>query len=194
MKKDNLLLDRSMWIHLLVSVGTIFFAISEQWPPANIIAIYVGESIIIGLLKYFYLLSCTKSEPKSKEYKIITIFGFTFVYLIPYLYIIAIFAVSVLVKDLVNGNINLVTVGIFCAIYLMNHLYSTFYYLKKTPKQSKYDPMSLSAIYALMVRVFPMLLIVGFGKYIGATLIFFLILKTISDLIIHFFEHEGILI
>ncbi len=198
------LLDLSLFFLLLSNILTIVFAIIENWSLLTIMWIYLFQSIIIGFFNFLRMLSLKEFstnnlkinnelvEPtKTTKYK--TAFFFLVHYGFFHL-VYAIFLIALSIKrNIETGNISIqpsIPILISTGIFFMNHLFSYVYNYKKDSAKKKNIGALMFFPYA---RIIPMHLIIVFGLFIIQTkgaLLFFLILKTIADVIMHQAEHN----
>lgn len=192
--------DNSLVTLLIANVITIFFAISNGWQLSSILVVYWFQSVIIGLFNFIrilrlehfstknFLINGRPTEP-SKETKFFTAIFFLVHYGFFHL-IYAIFILSGWSEESTSfveqqGGWSFI-IGAVLAFFI-HHLFS---YIQKTSKQS--DNINIgSLMFYPYLRIVPMHLIIITGAFLGAfSLLFFLVLKTISDLLMHIVERS----
>jgi hypothetical protein len=188
----NVKLNRSSASLLSVNLVTIIVALWQNWNVADLIWVYWLQSLIIG---YFQVLKIKNMEifttdrfyinekpvEPNNDTKLKVIYIFILTYALFHLFYL--FFIPVLGMPEVKG---LMIMGI---LYLANHYYS---YLEN----KEIDKRTVRNIGEMMmipfVRIIPihitMIFAAGFGNRIS--LIYFLGLKTIVDLIMHNIEHS----
>jgi len=188
-------LDISTMILLFSNAIVIFIAIYEKWDVGILMWIYWIQSIIIGfynLIKILTLKNFTTeglaindrpAPPSTKTQLLMGFFfilhygGYHFIYLIFLLFLCRIgweFWKEILVCSI---------------IFFINHSISFFYNLPK----ERYKQQNIGRVFGSpYIRIVPMhLTIVLGGVFVKSlfTLVLFLVIKTITDLIMHVVEH-----
>lgn len=160
----------SSFVSLLISnLLVIILAVVQKWQVSEVLWVYWMQSVIIGLFQFLRIL-CLK---KSHAFFFLFHYGF-------FHFIYAIFLYNIFTRKPLDFT-NLFIGGL---IFFLNHTFSYFYNQQKTQniKQLMFSPY---------IRIIPMHLIIIFGALLGqSTLIIFLLLKTIVDLIMHTFKHR----
>jgi len=177
-----------------VNLGVILFAVKEQWQLATILAIYLVQSVIIGLfqakkmldLKVFSTDGLTINnhavEPTPATQWKVTLF-----FLLHYGIFHAAYAGFVLSAGAPNWLDVLVAGGAFFA----NHLFS--YFMNRNRPRKK-PPNIGTMMFFPYIRILPMHAFIMFGAFAAGPdvgLVFFLILKTLADETMHFIEHRS---
>jgi len=198
--KINPLLDISLWFLFFVNLFTIFLAISQSWKLTTLMWIYWFQSIIIGFFNFVRILQLKEfttdgykvngiQPPTTTITKIFTAFfflfhfgGFHFVYLL--------FLIALSMGKIFGDTLRLdefLWILITSVMFCINHLFSYFY--NKSIDNQK--PNIGALMFYPYARVLPIhLTIVGFGFIFQNSLLFFLILKTFADCIMHIIEHK----
>ena len=199
--------DKSAMILLLSNVLAIIFVLIQQWNLLIIMLGYWLQSIIIGFFNFLKIISLkdfsvkdlkvnNKSVKATKNTKIFIAFFFVFHYGLFHCGYLS-FLISFMEEkgvDIMSEIYPLLLVGI---IFFLNHLFSFWYNKGEQKKQNigkimffpytRIIPMHLAIIAYGFFTIFSE--IVGFELYF-MPLILFLTLKTFSDLIMHFTEHN----
>lgn len=207
-KKEKAFLDPSLWLLLAINVGMAYYAIVENWNLIAIMAVYWMQSVTIGIFNFIRILELEEFSTKgfkinerrpkaTKGTKFFTAFfflahygGFHLVYLI---FIFASTFSSNMMKA--GGGIvwsHVILAGVF---FFANHLFS---YLYNRRRDSGKQNIGIVMMYPY-ARILPMHFTIILGSFAGAVgLPLFLGLKTVADVIMHYFEHvklrKGILI
>lgn len=197
--KDNLLNDPSLWSLLFSNLITIFFAITENWNLPTVILVYWFQTIIIGFFNFIRILQLKKfstegfninNQPAqpTQGMKIVTAFFFLFHYGFFHLIYLSFF-----IKDLspnthqdVLNSMELKYILLTALLFFVNHLFS---YLYNRPKDTKKQNIG-SLMFYPYARIIPMHLTITLGSLFGNMLLFFLILKTFADILMHIIEHN----
>lgn len=192
--------DRSARVLLITNIVIIIIAIVEKWRPEIMMLIYWGQGAIIGWFNFWRILKLKNFstrgfkinnrnvEPTPKT-KIKTGFFFLLhygIFNLAYLGLIAGFASQYDISTRDYHGILLCVI-----IFFANHWYSHRYNLKQDLKSR---PNIGTMMLIPYVRIIPMqLTILAAGLWTKdsslMTLVIFLLLKTVADLITHSFEH-----
>lgn len=175
---------------LLSNIIVIILAILQKWDVATVLWVYWMQSIIIGFFQFMRILSLKKFStenftvnnqpaPPTSQTKIFTAFFFAFHYgFFHFIYVIFLFnffqfSQPLDFKYLFTGGL----------IFFLNHTFSYFY--NKIIDKEKVQNIA-ALIFSPYARIIPMHLIIIFGAILGqSTLIVFLILKTLADIMMH---------
>lgn len=191
--------DRSTWALIFANILTISFSLLENWDLLTILRIYWCQSVIIGVFNFIRIWILEKHSIKDlKSAKDSKAFFFAFHYgFFHLIYAAFLFLDSPL--ELPNTtSFNIYYVLFIVAVFFFNHLFSFLHNRKKYEKKQSIDRLFLFP-YA---RIIPMHLTILFGGILimvsgetgsKAAIIFFLILKTVADVIMHVLEHTGFL-
>jgi len=177
-----------------VNLGVILFAVKEQWQLPTILAIYLVQSVIIGIFQAKKMLDLKEFstdglklnnhsvEPtRATQWKVVLFF------LLHYGIFHFVYAGFILSAGRPNGLDVLVAGGAFFA----NHLFS---YVMNRNRPRKKLPNIGSMMFFPYVRIVPMHVFIVFGALTAGPqfgLVFFLILKTLADGAMHFIEHRS---
>ncbi len=204
---------------LFSNLLTIVFAVILNWNIFVVLWIYWFQSISIGFVHVLRIITLPvdkNAPPKKFKKNVITLsplaskiylsiffiihYGlFHFVYA-GFLLLLPISGTAFLVAgggtiDAGNILIDILFVLLSGGIFFVNHLVSFFYYRKKPVKGHKFS------FFYPYARIIPMHLTIIFGGFllilplgdlgIKIVLIFFLLLKTVADIVMHYFEHKN---
>ena len=205
--KDNLLTkilnDRSTHLLIIANIITIIFAIVENWDFGIIIFVYWCQSIIIGFfgvlrilnLKKFttdnFYMSGVQPEPNEKTKKLVAIIFVIFFGFFHILYLAMILSTFTTLNTLEENYIFIIP---SIAGFLITHTYSYFY---NKDADSKQIPNIGIMFFRPIARIIP----IHFAPVIGGltfgmttpskiSLVAFLLVKTIIDVIMHRLEHK----
>jgi hypothetical protein len=191
--KKSILSDSSLWLLVAINGVTIFLAVSEGWSFATILWTYWFQSVIIGLVNFIRILTVKNFTDsvkfKDKENKIhegSKIKSAVF-FAVHYGFFHLIYAAFLFVVP--DDRPDMKNVLFVAGAFLVNHFYSFFYNKRRDEKKV----VSLRTLMARPYgRIIPMHLTIIFGPLLGAVALpFFLILKTIADIISHVREHRS---
>jgi|SRR3989344_2199410 len=188
-------INPSVIILIFSNVITILFAIIQKWDFITVIWVYWFQNIIIGFFTFIKILNLKnfttenvyinqKRVKPTKKVKTYVAFFFAAYYgffHLGYLIFIA----------LATSNFsNISFILLSSAIFFGNHLFSFFQNYKNDTKKKQNIG---TAMFFPYTRIIPMHLIMIFGFIFfnnQGSLMFFLILKTFADLIMHQIEHR----
>jgi len=184
----------SIWSLILVNGIAIIWAVIDHWSLTNLIWIYWFQSVIIGIFQVRKILDLKKFsttdlkmngrpvEPTDFWKKYIATFfffhygGFHFVYFI--------------FLTQIAGSIVWSPMLFVILVFFINHLCSYLY--NKEEDSTKIRNIGKMMFFPY-VRIIPMHLMILFGLFVSestVSLVFFMILKTIADLLMHNKEHK----
>jgi hypothetical protein len=177
-----------------VNLGVIAFAVRNEWSLPTILASYLLQSIIIGIfqakkmsdLKVFSTdglkINDRAVEPTPATQRMVVIF-----FLLHYGVFHAAYAAFILSE----GRPYWPDVLLSGAAFFANHLFS-YFANRNLPRQHLANIGSM--MFFPYVRIIPMHLFIVLGAFAmgpGGGLVFFLILKTIADEVMHVIEHRS---
>ncbi len=190
----NLLTDSSALSLLVSNIIVIILAIVQRWEVATVLWVYWMQSVIIGFFQFLRILSLkrfstenltinNKSVLPTSNTKTFTAFFFAGHYgFFHFIYAIFLFNFFT-TKPLDFGYL-----FIGGLIFFLNHFFS-FYKNRIVDEQKTQNIGTL--MFSPYIRIVPMHLIIIFGAILGqSTLIIFLLLKTLVDLIMHTIKHK----
>ncbi len=198
MKRFPLVL--SSLILLISNIIVIYFAITNNWNILTIAFVYWGQSIIIGFFNFRKILNLKDfsvknfsinhkpAEQYSKKFvKYFTAYFFLFHYgLFHFFYF----------QFLLNSGKPLELMAIFTGIgiFLVDHTFSYFYNRKRDiAKVTAKKPNIGKVMFYPYARIFPLHFSIVLGIFFVQStysLLFFLSLKTLADLVMHILEHK----
>lgn len=187
--------DPSALSLILSNLLTIVIALAQRWELSVIMWVYWAQSVIIGLANFIRILHLREFSTKgmlvsgkpvkaTRKVKRNTAFFFLahygFFHLIYFLFLMG----SARIPSHSVGPILLCV-----ALFLGNHLFSLRVNLQRDLSRK---PNIGTVMFFPYARIIPLHLTIIFGSFLVtgvAGLIFFLVLKTIADLIMHGVEH-----
>ncbi|MBI2022022.1 hypothetical protein HYS93_04070 [Candidatus Daviesbacteria bacterium] len=187
-------LDTSVISLLISNIIIIILAVAQKWDVTTVLWVYWMQSIIIGFFQFLRILSLknfstenfqinNQSVTPTLQTKTFTAFFFLFHYGF-FHFIYAIFLFNFFTNQPLNF-IYLFTGGL---IFFLNHTFSYFH--NRIIDQQKIQNIG-QLMFSPYKRIIPMHLIIIFGVILSqSTLIVFLLLKTIVDLVMHIFKHQ----
>jgi hypothetical protein len=191
----KVLVDPSSWILVMANILSIVIAIYEHWEIRTVMWVYWGQSLAIGFFNFFHLITLKdfsisnlsiedKASVPNEKIKIFTSIFFVFHYgFFHFIYM------QFLLIDYGVRLIDFKYVLIACGIFVGNHLFSYIY--NRIWKKTTTTKENLArAVFWPYARIIPMHLTIIFGRFAGGgSLILFLVLKTVADLVMHAVEH-----
>lgn len=199
--KKNLLTDPSLWLLVFSNLVTIFFAVKEGWDVSTILWIYWFQSVIIGFFNVVRILQLQEfsvegveinghpAKPTQRTKNTIAFF-----FLVHYGLFHVVYCVFLLVGTLINpfgrsvGPIEWKVILLTALLFFVNHLFSYFY---NRPTDTKKQNIGSLMGYPYL-RIFPMHFTIIVSFAFANALLFFLVLKTICDCLMHIVEHQVI--
>jgi len=205
----NNLSSSTLWSLITANLVVAALALRFDWSLIELLWIYWSQSVIIGAINFFKLLSLSQfstegftmnghAVPADQRTKITTAlffalhFGFFhFVYFI----FLTTFTLAGSELNLSARSTNVWGVMLSAIIFLANHLYSFFV----NWPQEKLETNIGQQMFIPYIRIIPMHLTIIFGLIIAtstnwrfAPILFFIILKSCSDIVMHQYEHRGV--
>ena len=200
-------IDSSLLFLILTNIVTIIFAIKGNWNLITLIWIFWSQSVIIGIFNFIKIINLKEfttenfkinDRPvKPTEYtKKFTAFFFLIHYGFFHLgYLIFLLSSSAELNGvpvIYNNSVpasEIILILITILIFFSNHLFS---YLKNKENDSKKVRNIGTVMFFPYARIIPIHLTICFGIFlIGPEgILFFLVLKTLSDVIMHQIEHK----
>jgi len=189
--------DFSLWSLIITNLIIIVFAVIESWNIMIVLWLYWFQSIFIGFftaIKIFLskektelFVNGTKKNVGGIGTGLFFIFHYGFFHLIYFIFL-SVFTAGYLFADKNSFTFsNILFFSIIIIFLFVNHLISFIISRKKESNRSISKLMSFP--YA---RIIPMHFIIIFGLFLGGlALPFFLILKTLADVVMHQIEHSG---
>ena len=191
--------DLSLWALVVSNLIVIVWALIGGWPLAVIIWVYWSQSVIIGILWFFKIL--TLKEFSTKDLKINgrsveptrgTKIQTAFFFLAHYGFFHFIYAIFLLVDF---KTVRIWPILFMAGVFLVYQCFSFFYNRKWVDKRKPNIGKMMFFPYA---RIIPMHLIILFGGIFSGgtfagkiTLALFMLLKTFADVIMHVVEKKG---
>ncbi len=200
-------------VSLLISnLLTIFLAVLFGWNLIEVLWVYWGQSVIIGLFNFLKMLKISFSQNENVGFLAMSLF-MSFFFLVHYNGFHLGYMIFLLVFSFApSGFVSLVPINfstflpiflITLIIFFVNHLFSFLYYSKKI-KNYSFGQTNFyigKLMFRPYIRIVPMHLTIIFGTlflslgfFNSFVLIFFLLLKTFADLKMHINEHKDELI
>jgi hypothetical protein len=185
--------DISAWSLLAANLITITIAVRFHWNLLELMWLYWAQSVIIGVFNYVRIKRCGPDPADTANFFALHYGFFHFIYAI---FLLAFTAEGKILTN--NGDpVQWPSVLLLTLVFLLNHAFSFFYNQerdasKETPDRLMFFPYA---------RIFPMHLTLIFGglfteffpnlsQVIPMGLLFFLGLKTLADLTMHWIEHS----
>ena len=198
--KNKRIFDLSTIILIITNLIIIFLAIYQGWSLITIMWIYWYQSVIIGFFTFLKILCLKKFSTKNfrinkqpvkptKSTKLFTAFFFLAhygIFHLGYLFFLTTGVVAFL--DLNTLNLVFLIPGIL--IFFFNHLFSFLYNYKKDSEKVRNIGTVMFLPY---LRIIPMHITIVFSIFLIQSingLVFFLILKTFADVLMHIIEHN----
>jgi hypothetical protein len=188
----NLFHDRSLWLLLASNAVTILVAMLQNWDLLAVMRVYWFQSVVIGFFNFLRIrrlrefstgglrINGHPVEPTQKTKNRIARFfllHYGFFHLGYFMFLRGV------------SSTDLKYVLPVALLFLGNHLYSHFY---NRPRDTGRQNIGTLMAYPY-VRIIPMHLTIVLGFFISSPLLFFLLLKTLADAIMHVVEHRVLL-
>jgi hypothetical protein len=195
---EDLRFDSTTLALIVSNALTIVYAIREGWDVRDVMWIYWGQSVIIGVFNTLRILDLREFttegfklndrpvEPTRKTRRQTAAF-----FVVHYGFFHAMYAafLSDESKPFQSGHAK--ETGILLLIFLANHAYS---YIQNRERDRSRVPNIGTIMFMPYARIIPMHLTILFGHFVawvgGAKLVMFLLLKTFADVVMHSVEHS----
>lgn len=182
--------DPSFYTLVAANIGTIYFAIRENWPYHEVLWIYWFQSVIIGLFNTFRVMLSPKESGgrfKNIAMGIFFLFHYGFFHVV---YAIFLDLYKFFDIDPFRQAEILYAIGLFAASHLVSFIYYfVFDHEERLPTEKqmmvpyrRIIPMHLTIIFS------PILFILWSDQLSGV--LFFLSIKSIADVVMHVWEHN----
>lgn len=195
-KATGLVGDGSIWSLIGANVLAVGIAIYEGWGMLPLMAVYWGQSVVIGIANFFRLLSLDRFS--TKDFKLngrsvdpttsvkwqVSIF-----FLIHYGFFHALYLLF-LATDAGAQPLFDIWFWLCIATFAMNHLWS-YRYNRERDRQG--TPNIGTLMFTPYLRIVPMHLTIIFGSLMASSplgILFFGTLKTFADVGMHIVEHR----
>ena len=187
-------LDLSAYMLIVSNIITIFFAIKENWSLLTIMLIYWFQSVTIGLFNFIRILRLKNFstenfyinkrpvKPTERTKKFTALF-----FAIHYGFFHFGYLVFLLQKLNIKATV-LFPIIISSIVFFVNHLFSFLAHREELNKKQNIGKV----MFFPYARIIPMHLTIVFGVFLiknPIALVFFLLLKTFADLVMHQLEH-----
>jgi hypothetical protein len=195
--KWKLRFDSTAVLLVLSNIFTIVVALLEHWRLSDVIWIYWGQSVVIGFfnwrrircLKRFSTEGCSSNgvpmQPTRATQREVANF-----FAIHYGFFHLVYLGFLWSERSDLSHRGAIAVVVCVVVFAMNHWFSFRHYREQDSRRTP----NIGAIMAFpYARIIPMHLTILFGDWFAKdsviTLVFFLALKTVADLIMHLVEH-----
>ena len=204
--RGNPFRDLSLWLLLVSNAVTILLATTQHWNLLALMWVYWFQNIVIGFfnfvrirrLKEFstegFSINGHPAEPTQETKNHVARFfllhygGFHLAYFI-FLLVFSQTGMFSSGDENAFGPADLKYIVLAAALFLGNHVFSYFY---NRPRDTGRQNIG-SLMFYPYARVIPMHLTIVLGFFLGSRLLFFLLLKTLADVIMHVVEHRVLL-
>lgn len=187
--------DLSLWALIVSNLIVIVWALIEGWPLAIVVWVYWSQSVTIGILWFFKILTlnefstkdCTIND-KAVEATTGTKIRIAFFFLAHYGFFHLGYAFFLFLEC---KPVRIGPILFMAGLFLVYQCFSFFYNRKWEGKRKPNIGKMMCFPYA---RIIPMHLTILFGGILSGgemTLAFFMLLKTFADVIMHVVEKEG---
>jgi hypothetical protein len=185
---------------ILANILTIVFAVVQKWDIADVLWIYWAQSLIIGIFHFLYILGLKQFSTKDfpirsrllhspQGIKRTAAWFFLFHYGIPHL----IFLVFLIYLWQLTPSMSALSLALCILAFLGAHGFS---YWENRRKTADIKPNLWLLMFQPYARVIPMWLTltvgINFARDYSLTLIIFLVLKTIADVVMHVIEINNV--
>ena len=184
---------------VLSNLVTICFAVVQIWDVSEVMLVYWGQSIIIGVFNWKRILDLkqfstngfrinNQTVKPTRATQLKTAWFFLFHYgLFHFVYFFFLFS-----EERHMSGIAIFGITVCILVFLVNHGFS---YWHNRQRDLSRTPNIGNIMFFPYARIIPMHLTIIFGSYLAGDgsgiLILFLGLKTLADVIMHMVEHDG---
>ena len=196
--------DSSLKLLIISNVITILLAVFQGWNYLTLLLVYWFQSVIIGFFNVIRILSLKNfstvdikingqpvKDPKVAKLSVASFFALHYgIFHLVYLFFIS-FDVF-FGESGADTSIDMSYVLLAALIFFVNHLFSYFH-----NRERDVGKQNLGRLMAFpYARIIPMHFTIIFGGFLGGPilLVFFLVLKTIADVIMHVMEHSSMVV
>ena len=197
--KKQFHLDLSLWALIVSNLIVIVWALTEGWQLAIVVWVYWAQSVFIGILWFFKILTLKEFSTKSIEINEKAVEATTgtkiriaFIFLAHYGFFHLGYAFFLFVQF---KSVRIGPILFMAGLFLVYQCFSFFYNRKWEGKRKPNIGKLFCFPYA---RIIPMHLTILFGGILSwgtfegkMTLAFFMLLKTFADVIMHVVEKKG---
>ena len=191
--------DSSTLFLVLSNLATMALALVEQWNLSVVLWIYWGQSVVIGFFNWRRILSLRQFSTDNftmNDHPVAptasTRRQVAFFFLVHYGFFHLVYFVFLGAERGSLSRTDLAGVLACVALFAVNHRYSFRHHLEQDLARKPNIGTVMMFPYA---RILPMHLTILFGQLLGIqsarTLLFFLGLKTLADVIMHKIEHAA---
>jgi hypothetical protein len=192
----------SVWTLLAANIGALAVALIEGWSLAMLMTVYIGQSLIIGFIRFVRILTLKQFDLSEIEIndrpvestvqgKIKVAAFFLFFYCFIHGVYLFIFMVEGSISQ-VLAELDMILVSL--AFFFAHHVFSLFYNIQKDSKKKKSVGHLLGTPF---FRIFPIHLTIVFGFVFMAggpwlawiAYLIFVPLKIVIDIFMHLLEH-----
>ncbi|MBX9906542.1 hypothetical protein K2X96_01430 [Patescibacteria group bacterium] len=199
--QKNILSNASLWVLLLSNIIVIYIALTEGWNLTTLLWVYWFQSIVIGFFHFIRILQLQEFSTEgfkingqpaqpTRRTKIFTAYFFLFHYGIFHI-VYLIFLLTGTFTETYGESLNITeskAILYAALVFFINHLFSFFY---NRPRDTKKQNIGALMFYPY-ARILPMHLTIILSSLFTSALLFFLVLKTFSDILMHVIEHKVI--
>ena len=199
--QKNILSNASLWVLLLSNIIVIYIALTEGWNLTTLLWVYWFQSIVIGFFHFIRILQLQEFSTEgfkingqpaqpTRGTKIFTAYFFLFHYGIFHI-VYLVFLLTGTFTETYGESLNITeskAILYAALVFFINHLFSFFY---NRPRDTKKQNIGALMFYPY-ARILPMHLTIILSSLFTSALLFFLVLKTFSDILMHVIEHKVI--
>jgi hypothetical protein len=189
--------DSSTVSLIVTNLVTIAFAIAQKWDLREIMWVYWSQSVIIGFFNVLRILNLKQFRADGMKIndKPVTatpaaqrlVAGF---FALHYGFFHFVYMIFLIARGFPSSG-SLPAIGLCIAAFFVNHAFS--YWHNREQDELRKPHLGLIMIFPY-ARIIPMHLTIIIGSAFGETsvlqVIFFLVLKTVADVIMHMIEHS----
>lgn len=191
--------DTSLWFLFISNILTIILAVNGEQNFLTILWIYWIQSVTIGIFNFIRILDLqnfstegfkinNKAVQPTQNTKRFTAYFFAAHYGLFHI-VYAVFIFSGIFANSLENFIDVKYILILALVFFLNHLFSYFY---NRPRDIKLKNIGSLMFYPYL-RIIPMHITIILGTYFSeGALVFFLVLKTFADCMMHIIEHQVI--
>ena len=195
---STLKFERSSLYLVLSNLATIVLAVVDGWSLSDVMWIYWGQSVVIGFFNWRRMLHLRRfstagmtfndapvAETRSGKIQVATFFAvhYGFFHFIYFFFLVA--------ERSPMSGLGLAGIAACIAVFIVNHRFSFRHNLERDLARK---PNIGTMMFFPYARIIPMHLTIIFGNSVAGgstgTLVLFLGLKTLADLVMHMIEHR----
>ena len=188
--------DKSAILLLFANILIIIFAVVQKWDIRDVLWIYWAQSLIIGIFNFFHILVLKNFSEEGYDFRLHVKMSMksrmALFFIIHYGLCHLIFLVFLICVWQIIPHMSAIFFALGIIAFLVTH---GFEYWQNRSRDIDRIPNIGDITFYPYARIIPMWLTLTLGIYYGQgslnTLVLFLVLKTIADVIMHMVDHRN---